>query len=63
MMIEREWLCLVRDAEVKARDKDIAREVGTREREWGVMGWEREVGDGFVVGLNIWSAVVDSRNG
>ena len=52
MMIEREWLCLVRDAEVKARDKDIAREVGTRER-------GREVGDGFVAEVQ-W---VDSRNG
>ena len=27
--IEREWLCLVRDTEAKARDKDIARQVGT----------------------------------
>lgn len=28
MSIEREWLCLVRDTEAKARDKNIARQVG-----------------------------------
>ena len=42
LTIEREWLCLVRDAEVKARDKDIAREVG-------VMRIEREGGGCDVV--------------
>ena len=55
--IEREWLCLVRDTESKARDKDIARQVGTAAEQ--VIWWSSLVVMLHVVQIYVSSIITD----